>query len=172
MTSRRRRTGLTALLALAAMAIVLFARSGVSAAEDEADPVRAIACELNSPCCGAILCDHNSEVALAMKAYIAAELEAGKDKETIEAALVAKYGEVVLGAPKARGFNLVVWVAPIVATLLGFGIAAMNLTRWVRRRNDPAFAAARSAAETYPVSETTLADRRARAEAELRELKE
>lgn len=172
MTTRRRRAVPAALLAVAAVAIVLVARLDVPAAADEVNPVRAIASQLNSPCCGAILSDHNSEVALAMKDYIAAELKAGKDKETIEAALVAQYGEVILGAPKAKGFNLVVWVAPFVATLLGFGIAAMNLARWVRRKNDPAFATAGAAAATYPESDVSLAERRARAEAELRELKE
>jgi hypothetical protein len=42
-----------------------------------------------------------------------------ENEAEIEAALVSQYGEVILGAPKAKGFNLLVWVAPVVATVAG-----------------------------------------------------
>ena len=69
-----------------------------------------------------------------MQAFVSDGLKTGKTKDQIVASLVAKYGEVIRGAPKAEGFNLVVWIAPFAATLLGFVIAAWILLRWVRRR--------------------------------------
>ncbi|HET9951758.1 MAG TPA: cytochrome c-type biogenesis protein CcmH [Candidatus Eisenbacteria bacterium] len=157
----------------AALALPLAARANESAAGSKSDPVRAITSQLICPCsCGEVLSGCTCETGISLKGYVGRELKAGKDRQAIEASLVAKYGEVILGAPKAKGFNLVVWVAPFVATLLGFGIATMVLTRWVRRKNTLALAPAGAGADTHPDSDPSLAERRARAEAELRELKE
>jgi cytochrome c-type biogenesis protein CcmH/NrfF len=146
------------------------ARAADQSAGDTKDPGRAITSQLICPCsCGEVLSGCTCETGIALKAYVDRELKGGKDKTAIEAALVAKYGEVILGAPKAKGFNLIVWVAPFVATLLGFGIASMVLMRWVRRKREPLAAAAGAAP---PTSDASLDALRARAEAEIRELKE
>jgi len=42
-------------------------------------------------------------------------IKAGKSKKEIVGALVSQYGEVIRGAPKAEGFNLIVWIAPFAA---------------------------------------------------------
>ena len=167
-----RRTALV-LIAAAALAMPAGARANESAAGTKADPVRAITSQLICPCsCGEVLSGCTCETGISLKGYVGNELKAGKDRKAIEASLVAKYGEVILGAPKAKGFNLVVWVAPFVATLLGFGFATMILTRWVRRKGALAPAPAGGVAAAPLDSDSALAERRARAEAELRELKE
>jgi cytochrome c-type biogenesis protein CcmH/NrfF len=146
---------------------------------DTKDPARAITSQLICPCsCGEILSGCTCETGKAMQGYVESEIKAGKGKEQIEAALVAKYGEVIRGAPKAKGFNLVVWVAPFVATLIGFAIAALVLQRWVRRRDvlaaagSPAGAGAPGASGPAAGAEESLASLRARAEAELKRLRE
>ncbi len=153
---------------------VLLAAIPVHAADapagDTKDPGRAITSQLICPCsCGEVLSGCTCETGIALKGYVDDELKAGKDKDAIEAALIAKYGEVILGAPKAKGFNLVVWIAPFAATLLGFAIASMVLVRWVRGKR-AAMAAAPGGAPADP--DRSLDALRARAEAELRELKE
>lgn len=161
------------LVAAAALAMPPGARANESAAGSKSDPARAITSQLICPCsCGEVLSGCTCETGISLKGYVGNELKAGKDRKAIEASLVAKYGEVILGAPKAKGFNLVVWVAPFVATLLGFGIATMILTRWVRRKSTLALAPAGGASAAPADSDPALAERRARAEAELRELKE
>ena len=171
-SNRRSAAALAAAAALTLM-LTLPARANESAAGSKADPVRAITSQLICPCsCGEVLSGCTCETGVSLKGYVGRELKEGKDRQAIEASLVAKYGEVILGAPKAKGFNLVVWVAPFAATLLGFGIATMFLTRWVRRKNPFALAPAGTAAAPPPDSDPALAERRARAEAELRELKE
>jgi cytochrome c-type biogenesis protein CcmH len=121
------------------------------------------------------------ETGKAMQGFVSDELKAGKTGDQITASLVSKYGEVILGAPKAEGFNLVVWVAPFVATLIGFLIAAFVLRRWVRRRGALAVAAAGAGGPVGPGSaggahtrsaEEDLEALRARAEEELRGLRE
>jgi cytochrome c-type biogenesis protein CcmH/NrfF len=160
------------LLAAAVALAAAPARGADMAAGPKKDPVQAITSQLICPCsCGEVLSGCTCDVGIALKGYVGDELKAGKDKDAIEAALIAKYGEVILGAPKAKGFNLVVWVAPILATFLGFGIASMVLVRWVRRKRElvPAGGAPLSPSPDLDASRDAL---RARAEAELRELKE
>lgn len=141
------------------------------AAGPKKDPAQSITSQLICPCsCGEVLLGCTCDVGISLKGYVSDELKAGKDKDAIEAALIAKYGEVILGAPKAKGFNLIVWVAPFLATVLGFGIASMVLARWVRRKRD--LAAAPAAPGSPPPDLASLDALRARAEAEMRELKE
>jgi cytochrome c-type biogenesis protein CcmH/NrfF len=167
---------------VAILLVIWLAGSATRAAANEAasgakDPARAITSQLICPCsCGEILSGCTCDTGKAMQAFVSDQLRSGKGKEEITAQLVAKYGEVILGAPKARGFNLIVWVAPFLATLIGIVIATIILRRWVHRR-----AAAPLAVETAggfgsmeaPRSvEEDLAALRARAEAELRRLRE
>ncbi|HEX7078257.1 MAG TPA: cytochrome c-type biogenesis protein CcmH [Candidatus Eisenbacteria bacterium] len=139
------------------------------------DAARAITNGIICPCsCGEILTGCTCETGKAMRAYVEREVTGGKSKDQIEASLVAQYGEVILGAPKAKGFNLLVWVAPFVATAIGFLIATVILLRWARRRTAaPAGAPAPGAAGALPrTAGEDLASLRARAEAELRNMRE
>ena len=172
---RLRLSGRSVLVAFLALAPALMAlppaRANESAAGTKADPVRAITSQLICPCsCGEVLSGCTCETGIGLKGYVDREIKAGKGKEAIEASLVAKYGEVILGAPKAKGFNLVVWVAPFAATLFGFGIATMILARWARRKR--AVAAGGPEASSTLEADMTLERLRARAEAELREMRD
>ena len=153
------------------------ARSNESASGKK-DPARAITSQLICPCsCGEILSGCTCETGKAMQGYVDRELKSGKTKDQIEAALVNQYGEVILGAPKAKGFNLLVWVAPFIATALGFLIASLVLLRWVRRRVPAAATAGAPDAVGTGVGSATTAEQdmeelRARAEAELKRFRE
>jgi cytochrome c-type biogenesis protein CcmH len=111
-----------------------------------------------------------------MQAFVERSLKGGKSKDEIVGALVAQYGEVIRGAPKPQGFNLIVWVAPFAATLAGLAIAFVILRRWARRA--PALAGAGGASMGVPpvpspgrTAEEDLEALRDRAEAELRRLR-
>jgi cytochrome c-type biogenesis protein CcmH/NrfF len=80
--------------------------------------------------CGTVLSVSNSPVAQQERDFIRDQIAAGKSKDEIKAALVAEYGEEVLADPGTGGFNLTLWVVPIVIVLLavvGIGVA---YTRW------------------------------------------
>ncbi len=64
-----------------------------------------------------------------MKAELGKLLDEGRNEESIVAHFVEKYGESVLSAPPARGFNLTAWIMPFAA--LGIGLAALAV--FVRR---------------------------------------
>jgi cytochrome c-type biogenesis protein CcmH len=140
------------------------------------DPSRVITDGIICPCsCGEILTGCTCETGKAMRAYVDREVEGGKTKDQVEAALVQQYGEVILGAPKAQGFNLLVWVAPVVATLAGMMLASLILVRWSRRRRVAAAPGSPLDGPGMPSRtnpEAELAALRARAEEELRRFQE
>ena len=54
-----------------------------------------------------------------MTALIQQNIEQGQSEEQIIQLFVAQYGEQVLSAPPKRGFNLMAWIMPFAALLLG-----------------------------------------------------
>ena len=57
----------------------------------------------------------------------------GHDKPQILAYFVKKYGEKILSAPTARGFNLLAWGMPFALLLLAGGVLALVMVRWSHR---------------------------------------
>lgn len=64
---------------------------------------------------------------------IAALEQQGRSPAQITAALVARYGEVILGAPTRRGFNLLAWWGPYGAIAAGAVLILGLGLSWVRR---------------------------------------
>jgi len=60
----------------------------------------------------------------------------GMSRAQIIAFYREKYGERVLSAPTAEGFNLLAWTMPFIALVLGGGLMAVAFGRW--RSNPPA----------------------------------
>ena len=99
------------------------------------DRVRAIASELRCVVCQNLsVADSPAEMAVQMRDIVREQLQAGKTPDEVRAYFVSKYGEWVLLAPTARGFNLTVWILPFVVLLAGLAFAAWFLRRWSRRR--------------------------------------
>lgn len=143
------------------------------------DPVHEITSQIICPCsCGEVLSGCTCETGKSMQATVENGIRAGKNKKAIVDGLVAQYGEVIRGAPKAQGFNLIVWIAPFAATLAGFAIAFFVLRRWVRRRaalTGVSRGAPSDRTIPFPTGralESELDALRQRAEEEVRELKQ
>lgn len=62
------------------------------------------------------------------------KLSAGSSDQEIVDYFVAQYGQRVLATPPAQGFNLLVWIIPAAATIVGAGALASVLRAWSRRR--------------------------------------
>ena len=84
----------------------------------ETDLATDIKRSLISPCCWAGTVydlDHNPE----MEELINQFISQGKTKQEILEYYIGLYGERILAVPIAEGFNIMVWVTPILAGLIG-----------------------------------------------------
>ena len=92
----------------------------------EQDVAMNITKSLMSPCCWAGTVydlDHNPEMEEQIKTFIGQ----GKSEQEIINHYVDLYGERILAIPIAKGFNIMVWVAPIIVGLLAVGVLIIYL---------------------------------------------
>jgi cytochrome c-type biogenesis protein CcmH len=128
-----------ALAVLAAPAVAATPRASLPDIEDEVMCVE----------CGTALSISQSAVAKQERALIRREIALGRDKEQIKAALVDEFGPGVLALPERNGFNLAVYLVPVLMALLALAGVAVAARRW--RRNpeaDPEEPEAPSAEDT------------------------
>jgi cytochrome c-type biogenesis protein CcmH len=78
--------------------------------------------------CPMLRCAEKEEI----RAIIRADLSEGKAEPAILQDLVDRYGEKVLAAPPAHGFNLTAWILPGVGLLIGLFLAISIVLRWRR----------------------------------------
>ena len=93
--------------------------------------VREVASELRCPVCqGESIQDSPAGLAQEMKAVVREQLAAGRSPEQVKKYFADKYGEWILLRPRARGWNVLVYVLPVVVLLLGAGIVMRATRRW------------------------------------------
>jgi len=61
------------------------------------------------------------------------KLGKGESEEQILKYFEDRYGEWILLSPKPQGFNLLVWVLPVVLLIGGGGFLALKISQWSRR---------------------------------------
>lgn len=81
--------------------------------------------------------DSPSEMAHQMRVIVRERLAAGETPDQVVQYFVEKYGEWILLKPRRHGFNWLVWLAPVVAVVVGFGVFAFLVRRWTSRRARP-----------------------------------
>jgi cytochrome c-type biogenesis protein CcmH len=101
-------------------------------------------------CQGLSIADSPSESSRNMKRQVRAMIAAGYDDDQVILYFETAYGEFVRMVPKAKGFNLLVWIVPGLA-LLG-GLALVGGT--VRRRTSPEAEAALPASARQKARDT------------------
>ena len=80
-------------------------------------------------------CNHlQCGFAIPAKEQIAEQLEQGQSRQAILASFTARYGEKVLSAPTAAGFNLAAWVTPFLVVFIGAVSIGFIVLRWTKRR--------------------------------------
>ncbi len=120
-----------------ASAIVLIVASSCISEDDLTIDQRAhqLSQQLMCPVCdGQTLDQSQAQISEDMKAVIREKLEAGGSNEDIRSYFVERYGELVLAAPAASGFNLVAWAMPLLIFLAGV-LVVINAMR--RMRSQP-----------------------------------
>ena len=110
--------------------------------------------------------DFSCQVSPAMHRDVMALVSGGYSAQEIIDAFVGTYGERVLMAPPANGFNLLGWMAPFVALVGGATFVAIMLRHW-QKTSRPAVAGSRQPGVTRPPDATD--DEMARLEAAVRD---
>ncbi len=101
-------------------------------AEDKsaADLAREIEDNLIAPCCWSQpVSQHYSEVAEQIRNEVRAMVAEGKSRDEILDHYVAQYGERILAAPRAKGFNILAYVLPWAALIFGIWILIVLMKR-------------------------------------------
>jgi cytochrome c-type biogenesis protein CcmH len=106
--------------------------------------------------------DFSCQVSPAMHRDVMGLVDGGYTAQEIIDAFIDTYGERVLMAPRARGFNLVGYVMPFVALSAGAAVLVVLLRRWQRRAEGHAVA-------VVPASSDVGADDLARLNAAIRD---
>lgn len=115
--------------------------------------INEVARDLWCPLCNGVRLDNcDLQACIQMREVISEKLMAGESKEQIKAYFVTQYGDVVLGQPSREGFNLVAWVFPILAAVVGLGWLVYLVMVWRKRQVAPA-ASGPAGAPPAPVSD-------------------
>lgn len=94
--------------------------SGQSLPEPSDDEVNAVAKQLYCPVCENIPLDVcPTQACVEWRELIRLKLAEGWDEDQIKQYFAEQYGDRVLATPPARGFNLLVFVIPVVGIMLG-----------------------------------------------------
>ena len=103
------------------------------------DETNRIAKTLYCPVCPNTPLDVCSTQACAQwRALIKDKLQQGQSEQQIRDYFVAQYGQVVLGAPPAQGFNWLAYILPAIGILLGATIAWLTVRQWMAQRAENA----------------------------------
>lgn len=116
-TLKNKKQTLIVLALIVSATLVSISLSYSQSIDDEA---REISYLLMCPVCeGQSVAESNSELANDMRSVIRQKLEAGESKEQIINYFVNRYGESILGYPPVKGVNLLLWLLPALAVVLG-----------------------------------------------------
>jgi cytochrome c-type biogenesis protein CcmH len=134
-----------ALLTLMLVAVFLLALTVPAAgAEGDLSPEQqALASKIEgkliAPCCWTQTVEvHDSQKAEEIKMQVALLISQGKGEDEILDIFVDQYGEEILAAPRASGFNYLAYVLPFAVIIVGLGALAFLASRWQRPIAAPA----------------------------------
>jgi cytochrome c-type biogenesis protein CcmH len=134
-TDMRQRLGMIAISVTVATVVLFAAAPARAQGPNLDDETNRIAKTLYCPVCPNTPLDVCSTQACAQwRALIKDKLQQGQTEQQIRDYFVAQYGEVVLGAPPAQGFNWLAYILPAIGILLGAAIAWLTVRQWIVRR--------------------------------------
>ena len=80
-------------------------------------------------CAGQSVAESDSQLARDIRAEIKRRIKEGKSDEEIIFALRKSFGDGILAEPPFSGFNLIVWLLPLLAAVTGAAFAADYIRR-------------------------------------------
>jgi cytochrome c-type biogenesis protein CcmH len=122
--------------------------------------------KLIAPCCWTQTVSlHESQKAEEIKMQVRLFLAQGKGEGEILDNFVGQYGEQILAAPRASGFNLLAYLLPLTVLVVGLGGIALLVVRW--RTRQPAMVPVAVESRRSPSGDEEADDLRRRLEDDL-----
>src|SRR5574342_1008986 len=122
-----------AVVVLVILWIELFAAPAYAQGPSIDDEVNRIGKSLYCPVCPNTPLDQcNTQACVQWRAQIKEMLQSGKSEAQIRDYFVSQYGDRVLGAPPAEGFNWLAYILPVIGVLVGGAIVWFGLRNRVR----------------------------------------
>jgi cytochrome c-type biogenesis protein CcmH/NrfF len=90
--------------------------------------------EVMCPTCHTTLDQSNSDAARQIEAFIAVRIARCESEQQIKNELIRNWGTVILAAPPAKGFDLLVWWLPLGGIAVAALLVAFGAWRWRRAR--------------------------------------
>jgi cytochrome c-type biogenesis protein CcmH len=122
-----------AIFALALVLAAIGARSLSAATRPNAEQVaQGLTCQCG---CGLTVANCNMPTcsfSVPTRTQIQTMIDRGKSQVEIIGFYRHKFGEKVLSAPTTEGFNLLAWITPFAALLIGAGLIVFTARRWRR----------------------------------------
>jgi cytochrome c-type biogenesis protein CcmH len=123
------------ILAVALLTVFAFAANLASAQTPTPNQINEVARELWCPLCNGVRLDNcDLQACVQMREVISEKLQAGESTDNIKTYFVQQYGDVVLGQPSTEGFNLIAWIFPILAAVVGLGWVAYLVVTWRKKQ--------------------------------------
>lgn len=133
---RRATFGRIDIALLAVVAVVIVAAVVTVARPEERtldERARALDTELRCPVCqGTSIADSPAVFAVEMRTVVREQLAEGASDDEVRAFFVERYGVWILLTPPTQGYEVAVWLAPVVVVAVGAGL----LVRRSRRRSE------------------------------------
>ena len=102
------------------------------------DLVHKIADNLRCPTCqGLSVNDSEAGFSVQIRNKVREMLMVGQSRAEIETYFVARYGEWILRTPPAQGFNLLIWILPVLGLAGGFWFVWSKSSQWKARDQPP-----------------------------------
>ena len=121
------------LMALLAILIALSVSACAAEPPTVEERAQSIDQRLMCPVCPAETIDQSqADVAVQMRELVREKLTAGESEDQIFKFFVDRYDKGVLAEPPAEGFNILVWVIPPVAFLLGLALIWLGFRQLTR----------------------------------------
>ena len=140
------------LLAVLALLSACSTQASSPASQDLESVAQGIDKSLMCPICPSETIDQSqTEIAEQMRRTVRERLAEGESRDEVLRFFVERYGEGILAAPPKSGFNLLAWLVPPLALLIGGGALALVLRAMRREHHLAAETPSTSAAglETY-----------------------
>ena len=140
------------LLALVAVVSACSTEASSPGSQDLETVAQGIDKSLMCPICPSETIDQSqTEIAEQMRRTVRERLAEGESRDDVLTFFVERYGEGILAAPPKSGFNLLAWLVPPLALLIGGGALALVLRAMRREHHLATEAPSTSAAglETY-----------------------